>query len=75
LRVLGPSEWKEEIESRALPASCFHPGSVLKELPIYEHDLPPKHLPNTSPEPTPVAPVSSLSRLARFFRRGTALGR
>ena len=32
LRVIEPQEWRQAVESRALP------GSVLKELPIYEED-------------------------------------
>jgi hypothetical protein len=40
LRVIDPPEWKEAIESRALPGSILH--SVLKDLPIYEDDLLPE---------------------------------
>jgi hypothetical protein len=39
LRVIDPPEWKEAIESRALPGSILDPNSVLKDLPIYEEDL------------------------------------
>ncbi len=40
VRVVEPSEWKDAIESRALPGSIFDPNSVFrKELPIYEEDL------------------------------------
>jgi len=42
LRVVEPLEWQHAIESRALPGSSFHSGSVLKNLPIYEEDLLPR---------------------------------
>lgn len=65
LGVVMPAEWESAIESRSLASS------LLKKLPIYEVDLPPKILSSgTASEPPPVASSGLFSKVRSWFQGG-----